>query len=115
MEQRGTEAEVMIPLPAGGLEDSLKILWDKIRSMALLIAQLREENRGLLARVEELSSEVAALRDDVGKREQELRRLRGEHAAYVAASSTASEFTLEERESMKARMRELISKINSHL
>lgn len=115
MEQRGTEADVMTALPAGGIDESIKVLWDKIRSTSLLITQLREENRGLVTRVEELSAEVASLREELGKREQELRKLRTDHAAYVTASATASEFTPEERESIKARMRELISKINSHL
>jgi uncharacterized coiled-coil DUF342 family protein len=105
----------MTALPAAGIDESIKILWDKIRSASLLITQMRDENRGLLARVEELSAEVASLREELGKREQDLRRLRTDHAAYVAASSTANEFTPEDRESMKNRMRELISKINSHL
>ena len=96
------------------MEEALKSVWDKIRLAAHLITQLREEKRVLSTRVADLERQVGSLRSEAQNRDQELKRLRSEHSQLLNANGQKS-FTAEEKETIRIRIRELISKINSYL
>ncbi|HEV8539051.1 MAG TPA: hypothetical protein VGR15_09065 [Bacteroidota bacterium] len=96
------------------MEDALKPVWDKIRLAAHLISQLREDKQNLMSRIDDLERQVATLRSEILTRDQEFKRLRSEHVQLVNANGQRS-FTEEEKENIRSRIRELISKINSYL
>ena len=96
------------------LEGVFKVVWEKTRATAELIRQLREEKRGLLQRVSELESEAEKLLGAAVKQEQELKRLRAEHAAMVS-SADGNVLSADEKERLKGKIRDLIAKINSYL
>lgn len=115
MNQYPTEAETAISKEGTSLmEDALKSVWDKIRLAAHLITQLREEKRVLTTRVGDLDRQIATMRSDVQSRDQEIKRLRSEHTHLLNANGHNS-FTREEKDSIKVKIRDLISKINSYL
>ena len=114
MNQHPTETEEVLSKEVNILDDALKSVWDKIRLATQLIGQLRDEKRKLTVRVDELDRQVATLRTDVISRDQELKRLRSEHAQLLNANGHQA-FTDEDKENLKGKIRDLISKINSYL
>ncbi len=96
------------------LDEALKTIWDKIRLATHLIIQLREEKHRLVSRADELERLVSSLRSDIQTKDQELKRLRTEHAQVLNSNGQQS-FTEEQKEAIKSRIRDLISKINSYL
>ena len=110
------QPETVTEMPAEDLklDDALRAVWEKVRSAVLLIHQLRDEKSLLASRVTELERAIAGAGNDLMAKEQDLKRLRGEYASLASAGSDSG-LTREERENLKERMRELISRINSHL
>jgi len=96
------------------VENIVKSFWDRARAAATLITQLREETAGQTARLSELESQLLLLRRDLATKEQELKRLRAEHAQLLSANGHEL-LSGEEREMLKSRIRDIIAKINSHL
>ena len=114
MNNRQVDTDVAVPKEAVTLDDTLRLAWDKVRAAVLLINQLREEKHELHSHVRELEQKVLVLSADILSKEQEVKRLRAEHTSLVSASANNG-FTLEDRENIKGRIRDLISKINSYL
>ena len=125
MNERQPELEVTMSRDANVLDDALKAIWEKARAVGEVITQLRGGNRILSERVSELERsnaeqlraserEIAALRSELLAKEQELKRLRVEHSQLLSANGHHS-FSGEEREILRSRIRELITKINSYL
>ena len=114
MNQRHNETEVPVVEEMSTLDSVLKSFWDKVHSASELIQQLREEKKILKERSEELEQQVSSLRQEVVTRDHELKRLRAEHAQLLSANGNNT-FTPQEREEMKSRVRDIISKINSYL
>ena len=114
MNDRQPEIETELRSEELKLDDALRGVWEKVRSAALLIQQLREEKSMMSSRITELERAVSAASNDLLVKEQDLKRLRGEYASLASAGSDSG-LTREERENLKERMRELISRINSHL
>ena len=112
MDQFADTEEITMSKDAGTMDEVLKSVWDKIRLAAHLIGQLREEKRVITSRIEELERQMASLRADLQSRDHEIKRLRTEHAQMVNSNGQQS-FSEEEKEAIKNRIRELISKINS--
>ena len=75
------------------------------------VAALRSEH---LNNVNELGREAAALKADLSNRELELKRVKSEYAQYVN-SNRDNVFSIEEKENLKNKIRDLIASINSHL
>jgi chromosome segregation ATPase len=96
------------------LDEMLRSVWDRTKQATELIESLRNENRELQSRVRNLEGDVSSLRGDVASRELDLRKTRAELTQVLNASGTHM-FSPEEREMIKAKIRELISKINSYL
>jgi SMC interacting uncharacterized protein involved in chromosome segregation len=98
----------------GSLELALKTMWEKARAAADLIARLQTEKTDLQSAVREFEGSLSALRSDMLAREQELKRLRAEHA-QLSSLDGKNVFSEEEKEMFRGKIKDLISKINSHL
>ncbi len=114
LNQYPTETETTMSKEVNTLDEALKSVWDKIRLATHLISQLREEKQILSARVDELERQMTLLRSDLSMKDQELKRLRAEHSQLLNANGQ-QRFTEEEKENIKSKIRDLISKINSYL
>ncbi|MCI0706759.1 MAG: hypothetical protein L0Y80_04640 [Ignavibacteriae bacterium] len=95
------------------LEVSLEKLWEKARRVSDLLLRFKEENQGLQGRIAELERAESQLRADLRSREQELERLSSELTRLQANGSQL--FSQDEKEALKAKIQDLISKINSRL
>lgn len=95
------------------LETSLETLWEKARRVSEALVQLKETNTVLQRKVEDLESTEQRLKQELASKERELERLRQE--ALRLQSNGSNILTKEEKEALKARIKDLISKINSHL
>ena len=109
-----TETEYGMAKNGVAIEESLRGFWERARAASNLIKQLRQEKGTILQRLDALENEVRSLRTELATRDQELKRMRTEHAQFV--NSNGNEFfSIEERENLKNKVRDLIAKINSHL
>jgi chromosome segregation ATPase len=114
MAQFAETEEITMSKDASTMDEVLKSVWDKVRLATHLISQLREEKRAINNRLEELERQMASLRTELQSRDHEIKRLRTEHAQTVNTNGQQS-FSEEEKEAIKNRIRDLISKINSYL
>ena len=96
------------------IEDALKAMWDKVRAAGELIDELKKSKSLLADRVSVLEKEVSSLRSGLASREQELKRLQVDHNQLMNTRSNNA-FSQEEKEILMNRIRDLITKINSHL
>jgi len=95
------------------LADSIQELWTKARRVSDLLLKVREENSQLKTRVAELERSEREGKSRLEQREQELHKLRIE---YVQLQSNGSSiYSKEEKDELKTKIKELISKINSRL
>ena len=95
------------------LENSLEALWDKARRVSEVLVQLKETNGVLQRKVEDFEIVEQNLKQQLVAKERELERLRQE--ALRLQSNGSNILTKEEKEALKARIKDLIGKINSHL
>ena len=114
MNQRVAEPEISVLSEPSTVEDFLKTLWERVRSAGEMIHDLRGDKQKLAGRVTELEQEVMTLRSEMQQRDHELKRLRAERTHLLSADGNAG-FTVEERETLKVKIHDIISKINSHL
>ena len=114
MEPHQNEAEISIVSNMDNIEAVLKTFWEKARFAVDLITRLRDEKHVLLARQKELEDELQEVYAEISKIEQDMKRLKSEHA-YLQQSRSDDSFTIQEKEELKSRIRELIAKINSHI
>ena len=114
MNQQQTHIDASVANEQSVLEGALNLVWGKIRTTSDLITELKQSQRSLSEKVEVLEKEVLSLRSDVVKKEQELRHLKVEYAQHLDSRGN-NEFTSEENEQWKSKIKDLIAKINSHL
>lgn len=114
MTQQQAETEVASADGQKNLQDVFRGIWDKAKAASDLITRLVDERRELLKRTGELEESVRSLRNDLAAREQELKRVKGDYSSLLSANGTQS-FSVEEKEIIKGRVRDLIAKINSYL
>jgi uncharacterized protein (DUF3084 family) len=107
------EPEVASAKDIKNLESSLQALWEKARQVSESLTQLKEKNTVLQGRVEELEQSERKLKQELQGREKEFERLKQE--ALRLQSNGSDLLTKEEKEALKSRIKELITKINSHL
>lgn len=93
------------------IEESLKVLWEKVRRAGEVITQLREERQALQAQVGLLQQEVARLREELAQKDQQLQRL----AAGVQEAKNAAILSNGERAQLAARVKELLARIDAYL
>ncbi|MDI6765372.1 MAG: hypothetical protein QME52_00865 [Bacteroidota bacterium] len=96
------------------IEIILKIFWDKVRIVSEQINRLKEEKKSLQQNQNDMDGELHRLRSQLNEKEQEIKRLRVEQVQLLNMSND-EQFTKQEKEFLKERIRDLISKINSHL
>lgn len=96
------------------IEIVLKTFWEKMRIVSDHINRLKEEKKSLQHHQTELESELNRFHSQLNEKEQEIKKMRAEHAQLLNIS-TDDIFTKQEKEFIKERIRDLISKINSHL
>ena len=113
MPEQQVEPEVTSGKDLKSLEMALQILWDKARMVSEALVQLKETNAVLRRRVAELEGNEQRTKEELLGRERELERLR--HEALRLQSNGNETLTKEEKEALKARIKDLIAKINSHL
>jgi septal ring factor EnvC (AmiA/AmiB activator) len=107
------EAEVISGKDMKTIETSLEALWDKARRVSEVLVQLKESNSVLQKKVEDLEAVEQNLKQELASKDRELERLRQD--ALRLQSNGSNILTKEEKEALKARIKDLISKINSHL
>ena len=107
------EAEVISGKDIKTIESSLEALWDKARRVSEVLVQLKETNGVLQKKVEDLESVEQNLKQELASKDRELERLRQD--ALRLQSNGSNILTKEEKEALKARIKDLIGKINSHL
>ena len=95
------------------LAGSIQELWSKARRVSEMLLQVRGENAQLKSKNAELELSERESKARLEQREQELHKLRIE---YVQLQSNGSSiFSKEEKDELKTKIKELISKINSRL
>jgi chromosome segregation ATPase len=95
------------------LAASIQELWSKARQVSDLLLQVRTDNAQLRSKIAELEQGERELKTRLEQREQELHKLKID---YVQLQSNGSSiFSREEREQLRTKIKELISKINSRL
>ena len=107
------EAEVISGKDIKTIETSLEALWDKARRVSEVLVQLKESNSVLQRKVGDLETVEQNLKQELALKDRELERLRQD--ALRLQSNGSNILTKEEKEALKARIKDLISKINSHL
>ena len=93
------------------LEGSLHGLWEKVKRAGELIGSLREENRALKGRADQLEAELGKAQAELQKKDLALRDLQ----AGAAARAGAPSFADGEREELLHRAKDLLSRIESYL
>ena len=115
MNQLRVDREVNTDGDSQLLESVFKQLWDRIRAATELISHLREENKKWEGQAERLEGELVRLRSELNQKEQEIKRLKLDNAQLEGALGDNDVLTVEDKEALKGRIKDLISKINSHL
>ena len=113
MPDQHVEAESISGKDIKSLESSLETLWEKARRVSEMLVHMRETNTELLKRIETLESSDESLKRELAGKERELDLLRKE--ALRLQSNGSNFLTKEEKEALKARIKDLIIKINSRL
>lgn len=113
MPDQQSEAEVVSGKDVRSLETSLETLWEKARRVSEALVQMKEMNVDLRKRMEDLEAVEQRLMLDLADKEREVERLRQE--VLRVQSNGSNMLTKEEKEALKARIKDLITKISSHL
>jgi len=95
------------------IEDSLQRLWEKARAVSDLIVRLKNENKELRMQVESLKEQERLREEERSACVQQLEQLRAQ--LNEMQNQGQALIAKEEKEELKAKIRELIAKINSHL
>ena len=125
MNQKQTEVEIEIPKDAPVVDNAFTLLWEKAHTVGELVTKLRKENEDLSHRLQDVErsniersndyeKEISTMRSEILVREQELKKIRAEHTVLLSGIGHQS-FSEAEREILKERIRDLITKINSFL
>lgn len=114
MNQVQAEIEGHAVRDLGSLEAALKTMWEKARAAADLIAKLQSDRMQMQAVIGDLEKGMSTLRSELSTKEQELKRLRAEHA-QLSSLDSKNVFSEEEKEMFRGKIKDLISRINSHL
>jgi chromosome segregation ATPase len=113
VDENSTDIPSAAPGEPAAVETSLKSLWEKARRAADVIGELRAEKRTLQSRVELLEGELRQLREEIGRRDQQLSKLQSEQAGIDP--KRAALFANGEREVLATKVRELLAKIDAYL
>lgn len=96
------------------VEESLAILWNKINQICEQYKALRKANHDLNQQIQNIIAENNQLKSALNAKEQEIKRLKNDIAQATPTDNSVI-ISNEEKEFLKNRIRDLITKINSHL
>lgn len=96
------------------IELEIKNLWEKIRKASEVIFILRDENNELKVQYAQVQKKLEEITKSLSDKDLEIARLKTENSKLYSTASEDS-MTPAEKEALKKRINELISKINSHL
>lgn len=94
------------------MESGLRSLWEKVKRAGELIGKLREENRSLHAKVDQLDAELRRVQSELQKRDQTIKEL---NLSQTTVKASGAVFPDGEREALVLRVRDLLSRIESYL
>lgn len=112
MEQQQTDTSTGLHGDVKSIESSLKTLWERARRAAEVIHELRENKRGLEAKVGELEVEVRHLQQELLRKEQALKAAAAQGDGGGGKSAFLSNG---EKEALAAKIKMLLSKIDAYL
>lgn len=95
------------------IEAEIKSLWEKIRKASEIIFVVKEENQVLKFENQDLQQKYQEAKMVLASREKEIAQLRAEFARIASAGENS--FSPQEKEVLKKRISDLITKINSHI
>lgn len=95
------------------IEESLQKLWEKAHAVSDMLVRLKNENKELRLQIESLREKDHLREAELQRRAQEVEQLRVQLAEIQAQGQAL--IAKEEQEELKAKLKELIAKINSHL
>jgi hypothetical protein len=113
LEQHSTQADLSQERDAGSIEQLLKVLWEKARRASELITSLREERTRLQVKAEGLEKELTVVRQENSKKDDLIRKLKEEMASVQAGRNAL--LSNGEREGLRARVKDLLERIDSYL
>lgn len=113
MPEQLVDAEMAEKKDLKRLEESLHTLWEKARNVSEVLLRLKTENKELQSRISSLEVEERRMKEEFQRRGRELEEARRQ--LLQAQSNGSNLFSKEESEALKARLKELIGKINSRL
>lgn len=113
MTEQQTDLEVAGIRDSKGLEAVFRTLWDRVKKAAELIQHLKEENRALLSRAQGLEEQVSYLKKELSEKGEALQQMKEQQ--HEALSRGNNLFSDEDKEALKLKIKELLSRINSHL
>jgi len=112
VEQQQTDTSTGLHGDVKSIESSLKTLWERARRTAEVIHELRENKRGLEAKVGELEVEVRRLQQELLRKEQALKAAAAQGDGGGGKSAFLSNG---EKEALAAKIKMLLSKIDAYL
>ncbi|MCZ6777017.1 MAG: hypothetical protein O7D34_11235 [Ignavibacteria bacterium] len=113
MDQHSTTTHTTVPRALQGVEAGLGRLWEKARRAGELIAQLRAEKADLDSKVEQLEGEITQLKEQLAMKE-ELVQTMSEKQSLAEATRTGS-MVDGDREALRAKVKELLARIDGYL
>lgn len=95
------------------LAAAIQELWVKARRVSEMLLRVRAENAQMKKKLSEVEQSEREIKSRLEQREQELNRVRNDFLQLQ--SNGSSIYSKEEKEAMRAKIKEMISKINSRL
>ena len=114
MDHRQNEFDIDVAKDINNIENALKMFWDKAHAFSELLSRHRQERELSRQKHAELEKELESLRTEMQVKNQQLKQIQAEHSRLVH-SETGNVLNVEEKEKLKNRIHDLLTKINSHL
>ncbi len=114
VEQAPVPTPAMQPADTRAIESALKGLWERVRLAGELVQQLREERQALLSQVEQLRGDVQHLQEELGRKDQLLKKSQAERLQHPSPVDGIP-LSNGEREALARKVKELLVKIDAYL
>jgi chromosome segregation ATPase len=111
VDQNSSEAPQTLHGDTNAIDAWLKNLWDRTKKAAELISRLREEKADLQTRVTAMEEDLRRLRQELGKDEEMIRTL----SAAQGDEGNHSMLANGEREQLKARVKDLLTRLDGYV
>lgn len=108
-----SDIDVMSNHTARAFQEGLRSVSSAAARILNRLREAQESNDGLRQRIRELENELELLRRAIDRKEADITKLRG--ARMLSQRNDGGTFTKEEAEALKAKVRELLARITTHL